>query len=176
MDRRIILSLLLLGLMCLMASSPIVDAQESATIQAIAIVMPSLTVTGTNDLNFEEVVQGTPKYVDKSSSGFAGEWHITGTESADVNLEFTVPDSLRIPGISSMEVRFGSTDASYDNGSGEGQSAPAGIFDPNINCTRNMGNEGNMTVWLGGTVVPEDRQANGIYSADITLTVTYVED
>ena len=72
-----------------------------------------------------------------------------------------------------MTIVFTDTDASYDDETGAGQSAPAGIIDPRGLNTLDLGATGQMDIWLGGTVQPSLTQTGGDYSAEITLSVTY---
>ena len=161
---------LLVGLI-LCVSSP---AQESASIQAVAVVLPSVTIVGTNDLDFEDVLPEVRKSVNKSAIGYAGEWFITGNPQAEITLDFTLPDSLHIVnGLETMKIGFTTADASYDDGTGAGQTAPSGVLNPQGINTRPLGGDGTMVVWLGGTVYPTRSQNSGIYSGEVMLTVTY---
>ncbi len=161
-----------LALVCLLGAVAPVQAQESATIQALATVMAALTVTGTNDLNFGTVTPGASATVLPSDVGPAGEFTITGSPAAEMTLEFTLPDSLRTGGGAAMDVVFGSTDATYEDGTGGGQAAPAGTVNPLIVETSNIGAGGTYTVWIGGRVDPTVSQSGGSYAGTITLTVT----
>jgi hypothetical protein len=162
-------------LLLLMLLIPAVTwAQERATIQATATVVSSLTVVGSNNLRFGSVTPGVNKSVDKATIGFAGEWEVTGTSSAELTVGFTLPDSLRtVDTVAAMRISFSSTDASYDDGTGGGQTAPAGTLNPNGPSTRRLGAGGQMNVWIGGTVHPSIAQTGGDYAADILLTVAY---
>jgi hypothetical protein len=149
-------------------------AQERATIQATATVVSSLTVVGSNNLRFGSVTPGVNKSVDKATIGFAGEWEVTGTSSAELTIGFTLPDSLRtVDSVAAMRISFSSTDASYDDGTGGGQTAPAGILNPNGPATRRLGASGQMILWIGGMVHPSISQTGGDYAADVLLTVAY---
>ena len=148
-------------------------AQERATIQATATVVSSLTVIGTNNLQFGTVTPGTNKSVDKSTVGFAGEWSITGTSSAELDIQWVLPDSLKTAdSLSAMRINFNSTDASYSTGAGT-QSSPNGIFNPNGPVVQRLGAGGAMTIWIGGTVFPRISQTGGDYAADVMLIVAY---
>jgi hypothetical protein len=149
-------------------------AQESAVIRAVATVLPSMTVVGTNNLNFEYVFPDVRKSVEKTAVGYAGEWTISGSPSAEVTLQFTLPDSLQaVHGNAAMRIGFSIADAAYDDGTGAGQSAPSGVINPYAVNTKNLSWLGTMVVWLGGTVYPSRSQTGGTYTGDITLTVTY---
>ena len=149
-------------------------SQESATIQALATVVSTLHITGITNLNFGTVTLGINKSVNKNQTGQAGQWDITGNPTAEINLDFTLPTRLRTTdSLASMPVSFSNTDASYDDGSGGGQSAPTGVLNPNGPSTHNLGIGGLMSVWIGGTVHPSISQTAGDYAADIVLTVAY---
>lgn len=168
------LKLWFVGLFLLLGLLSNAVAQESAVISAIATVLPSMTVVGTNNLNFEYVFPSVRKSVDKAAVGYAGEWTITGTPSAEVMLQFLLPDSLQaIHGSAAMRIGFSIADAAFDDGTGAGQSAPAGVMNPYATNTQNLSWNGSMIVWLGGTVYPSRSQTGGTYTGEIILTVTY---
>ena len=172
MKRSCFVMLIVAGLT--LAGPPVV-AQESATIQALATVISSLSISGENNLQFGNVTPGVNKSVDKSEPGFAGEWYITGSPGAEITLDFALPDSLLLVADSTrgLRVNFNNTDASWDNGSGGGQLAPAGVLDPNGMGTEDLGATGEMRVWIGGTVFPRISQTGGDYAEDVVLSVAY---
>lgn len=164
-----------LAAVVLLAGPPGIQAQESATIQALATVISSLSISGNNNLQFGTVTPGISKSVDKASPGFAGEWSIVGSVGAELTLDFTLPDSLLliIDSTNGMPINFLSTDASYDDGSGGGQLSPSGVIDPNGFGTERLGAGGLMTIWIGGTVSPRVSQTGGNYAEDVILSVAY---
>ncbi len=167
---KLILSLML----CFAVVSPTADAQEYGTIQALATVVTSLSVVGSNNLQFGAVTPGINKFVDKSSVGSAGEWTITGVANAEVTLDISLPDSLvTVDSLAFMRVSFSNTDASYDDGTGGGQTAPAGTLDPANFATLRLGVGATLNVWIGGTVLPSISQTGGDYASDVVLTVAY---
>jgi hypothetical protein len=157
----------------LMAGVSGVKAQESATIQALANVVTTLSIIGVNNLQFGSVNPGTNKSVDKSTPGVAGEWEITGDPAAEISLEFELPDSLmHVDSAAGLPCIFANTDASYSDGTGS-QFSPSGTMNPNTFSAEDIGGGGTMTVWIGGTVLPRVGQAGGPYAADVILTVMY---
>lgn len=161
-------------LLTLAVSVPSASAQERGTIQALATVISSLNVIGTNDLQFGIVAPGVNKSVDKTSVGFAGEWTVTGTTNAEVIVDFELPDSLvTTDSLSYMTVVFTGTDVSYDDGTGAGQTAPAGVIDPNGPNALTIGAGGTLMIWIGGVVVPKVSQTGGDYACDVVLLVAY---
>ncbi len=150
-----------------------VAAQERATILATATVVSSLTIVGTNNLQFGSVTPGVNKSIDKATLGFAGEWTINGTNSAEISILFALPDSLlTLDSLSGMRITFANSDASYGSLPAQ-QTAPVGILDPNGPSAHRLGANGQMLIWIGGTVFPRISQTGGDYSAEILLTVAY---
>jgi hypothetical protein len=170
---RITRPMIVAGLLTFMAMGEVVQAQESGIIQATATVLSALTVRGEHNLEFGTVTPGVLKSVNATDVGFAGEWSITGPAAAEVTLEWDLPDSLILQDSTvGLPISFSNTDASYDDGTGGGQTAPAGILNPNGVETEDIGIGGTMSIWIGGTVLPRLSQTGGNYSANVVLTVT----
>jgi len=164
---------LLSGLILLVLFSGSNNAQEIGTIQATANVLQALVVRGLNNLEFGVVTPGINKTVDKGDVGPAGEWDITGQPLAEVLLDFALPDSLiHEDSTFGMQVVFSTTDVSYDDGTGGGQTLPAGVVNPHALEVQDLGATGVMNIWIGGTVMPRLSQTGGYYTADVVLTVT----
>ncbi len=162
------------ALLMLAVFAPSASAQERGTIQALATVISSLNVIGTNDLQFGIVTPGVNKSVDKSTVGFAGEWTVTGTTNAEVIVDFELPDSLvTTDSLSFLTIVFTGTDGSYDDETGAGQTVPAGVIDPNGPNTLNIGAGGTLMIWIGGIVLPAVSQTGGDYASDVILLVAY---
>ncbi len=168
------LKLLLAGAALIIVGTTSLQAQERGTIQALATVVSSLSVVGTNNLQFGTVTPGVNKTVDKATVGFAGEWEVTGTANAEVSVDFTLPDSLvTVDSLAYLRIAFNNTDVSYDDGTGTGQTNPSGTMDPHGPGVLNIGNGATLMFWIGGTVLPKISQTGGDYAADIILTVAY---
>lgn len=170
------ISILLITLILAIISS-FVQAQETGTILATATVISGLRVDGDRNLNFGSVLPGVNKSVNKQVDGtFAGQWTITGSPSAEVVIDFVLPNFLyTIDSTASLPIAFGNADAAYDNGTGGGQTAPAGELNPNgPSAPMDLGAaDGAIIVWIGGTVMPAVWQTGGDYSADVILTAAY---
>jgi hypothetical protein len=165
-----LLSTVLMLTICVSVS----QAQESAIIQATATVLAGIQISGEHDLIFGTVLPGIDKTVDKANIGFAGAWRIIGNNGAEITLDFVLPDSLiHEDSLTFLRIDFTNTDASYDDGTGGGQSSPAGVIDPRGPSTLNLGATGGLDVWIGGTVRPTIIQTGGDYAADVTLSVAY---
>lgn len=173
MTRNSVITLcLVLGL--LIGGVPSAIAQEQGTIQALATVISSLNVIGTNNLQFGTVTPGVNKSVNKITVGFAGEWTISGSTNAEVTVSFDLPTQLAtVDSLAFLNIMFSGTDASYDDGTGSGQTSPAGVVDPNGPSTLNIGAAGSLMIWIGGTVLPGISQTGGNYAGDVVLTVAY---
>lgn len=170
--KRAILTLVAIALI-LTSGAVSVVAQERATIQALATVVSSLRVIGTNNLQFGTVTPGVNKSVDKGTIGFAGEWTIDGSASAELAISFALPDTMfTTDSLSGMRLDFQSTDASYAYLVSQ-QAAPIGIIDPNGPVVRRLPVGGEMLIWIGGTVYPRVSQTGGDYAADIMISVAY---
>lgn len=170
MRMRFILAMVLAAVLAVNAT---VRSQERATIQALATVVSSLSIIGTNDLQFGTVTPGVSKAVDKNNVGFAGEWTISGTSGSEISIDFTLPLQLRTSdSLGLMDITFRATDASYSDGTGS-QGTPTGVLNPNGPDARRIGAGGQMLMWIGGVVFPRISQTGGDYSAEIMLTVAY---
>lgn len=168
------LTFIVLVAVLLIGWTPSASAQESATIQALATVISSLSIVGINNLQFGNVTPGVAKAVNKATPGFAGQWDITGTPGAEITIDFTLPDSIVQVADSTigMPIQFNATDASWDDGTG-GQLTPTGVIDPNGLSTQRIGIGGMINIWLGGSVFPRVSQGGGDYAEDVILTVAY---
>jgi len=150
-----------------------IEAQERATILATATVISSLTIVGTNNLQFGSVTPGVNKSVDKATTGFAGEWTVNGTASAELSIQFDLPDTMfTSDSLGRMRITFSNSDVSYGTLLSQ-QTAPMGTLDPHGPAVQRLGANGQMIVWIGGTVLPRISQTGGDYTAEVQLTVAY---
>ena len=147
------------------------NAQVTGTLQAIATVAASLTVTGTASLDFGTVVPGVDKAVNKALAE-AGEWTVAGgTAGAEVQMSFTLPTEL-VSGSDVMPVAFTTTDVGYATDALRTQNPPTAICNPFLVTTANLAADGGMSIWIGGEVSPTPVQPAGSYSADVEVTIT----
>ncbi|MEE9553650.1 MAG: hypothetical protein V3W18_05080 [candidate division Zixibacteria bacterium] len=168
---RKLLSVILGGALCMIAIGDNPLAQESASIQSIATVVSTLSVNGTNDIQFQTVSLGINKSVDKTDVGLAGEWTVSGQSGEEVTLDFVVPVNLT-SGANNLAISFSNIDASYANDPLNDQSNPTAAIDPVVVTTTNLGAGGGLMVWIGATVNPTAGQASGAYSGTVELLVT----
>ncbi len=138
----------------------------------LASASDAQNVTVNNDLNFGIVFPGIPKAISKRAAGSAAEFLVSGTPGSEVTIDITLPKYMNI-GSSNMQLIFRENDAAIDTSASPDQSSP--IFD-NLNpwhtLTYRLGSNG-LTLWLGGTVVPNLVQTEGAYNASIVITVAY---
>lgn len=162
----------LLASILVISISDVAIPQEVGTVQATATVVSTLSISGTNNLTFATVTPGIVKSIDKSTVGSAGEFTISGVSNSEISLNFNLPSDL-MAGAVNLPVSFTGLDASWDDGSAGGQTAPAGAIDPRVANNLRLGGAGALTVWIGGTVTPTVSQGGGSYTADIIFTIAY---
>lgn len=130
------------------------------------------TITVNNNLLFGNMFPGIPSKISKYTASSAAEFHVTGTNGAELSIKFTLPTYMSNTGFN-IQLIFFNTDCSIDTSATPDQAAPT--FDnlnPWTNLTYRLGSTG-MLLWLGGTAVPRIVQPPGAYSATIVLTVSY---
>lgn len=146
----------------------VASAQQSDNdnIQANATVIAQLDVTAGSPLNFGDVTPGISSSV---AYGSGGSFSISGGGGASVILDFTLPTNLTSGG-NNLPISFSTTDANWEDGT---TSNGNNVFDPNSPETITFPSDGDMSVFIGGTVTPDNTQAAGTYSGTIVLTATY---
>ncbi len=129
-------------------------------------------VTVNNDLTFGIVFPGIPKIISKRAAGAAAEFFISGTPGSEITIDVTLPKYMNV-GSSNMQLIFQETDVAIDTSATPDQSSPMfDNLDPWHTLTYRLGSNG-LTLWLGGTVVPNLVQTEGAYNASIVITVAY---
>lgn len=155
---------LLCGVICVLAMVPYQALSVQSSIQALANVVSALTVSGTNDLDFGNVTPGVNKSVSNLTSAMAGQWDVSGTGSAEVQLGFTNLPGQLVSGANVLN-------ATYLASTGTAQATSISIPSLAAGATTNLVG-GVLSIWIGGTVYPTAGQPGGAYSALITLDVT----
>jgi hypothetical protein len=150
-------------------------AQTSDEIKANATVLQSATVTGVSDLEFGEVIIGEEKEILASATD-AG--HFTLMTNAASSISFTLPENLEasIGGISRLlPVSFANTNYGLVIGLDNAGEEVTENFDPtsDYDLTGSFDHANAFDIYLGGVVTPAANQAAGIYTAEVTMTVTY---
>ena len=138
----------------------------------IAAGSTAQTITVNNDLVFGNMFPGIPKTITKYSASSAAEFHVAGTESSEISIQFTLPTYMNKSGFN-IQLIFFDTDCAIDTLPSPDQASPLfDNLDPWTNLLYRIGSAG-LTIWLGGTAVPKVVQPPGAYSATIVLTVAY---
>jgi hypothetical protein len=129
-------------------------------------------ITVNNDLVFGDVFPAIPKVIAKTTAGSAAEFYVSGTAGDEVTIDFTLPTYMNDGG-NHMQLIFNKTDCAMDSSAAPDQTNPGyNNLDPWHTLTYRLGSNG-LTIWLGGTVVPQIIQRQGSYSGSIVLTVAY---
>jgi hypothetical protein len=129
------------------------------------------TVTGRDDLNFADVVAGTPTSITRKDQHRAGAFWIRGNSNAVVLLTLALPPFLSGPAGARLPITFGSDDAGFY---WQPQPDRATGFNPALPRIERLGNNGHGYVFLGGTVRPNMGQRAGSYVGTVVLTVAFV--
>ena len=92
------------------------QAQDVASCLAIANVLAGLSVTGVQDLNFGDCLQGVAKSVLNNDAANAGIFQVNGQPGAGISMYIALPPYLATAtGDDRMNVLFGITDCSIDS-------------------------------------------------------------
>jgi spore coat protein U-like protein len=140
---------------------------QSANINATATVFQAMTVSGARDLDFGNVFPGVNKTIGVAAAT-SGQFALTGQNSANVNLSFTLPTNLT-SGANNLPI--GTWTGCHNT-----SNATAGCtaFTPSAAATASaFSGTGSLWVWVGGTVSPAANQAAGSYTGTVTLTAAY---
>ncbi len=149
-----------------------VQAQTSGTINARAIVRQPITITAGQDLDFGIVLQGTPRTIAETAAA-AGRFDATGTASANVNVNFTLPANL-VSGANNLPI--GTWTGCYNQTAAvnsSGCTTIASMAGTTATTFGNVAGAGRLWVFVGATVSPAAAQAVGTYTNTVTLTLTY---
>ena len=140
---------------------------NSASITATADVQTPINVIGFQQLNFQNVFPGVNKTVAATDLTNAGRFDVTGQLSTAVTLSFTLPATLS-SGANTMPID------SYTGIHADNSAQTGGIgFNPVTGASPTLGATGGLFVWIGARVVPATNQAQGVYTANVTMTVVY---
>ncbi len=158
----------LCGMLVLMAFATTASAQ-SGNINVTATVLQPLTVTGARELGFGNVYPGVNKIIAVADLT-SGKFTLDGHANAQVNISFTLPTNLT-SGANTLSI---STWTGYRNTT-DSPSLGGTSFDPATpTTTTNLDAiTGDLFVFLGATVSPSSSQAQGSYTATITMNAAY---
>jgi len=145
-----------------------VQAQvNNVSITATATVQQPINVSTGQSLNFGNVFPGVIKAIAATDGTNAGRWDVTGQASTLVNLSFTLPGNLQ-SGANLLPI------ANFTGGTNTvNNAATAAGITPSLGGTATLSGTGALFVWVGAQVSPAINQPAGVYTASVTLTVTY---
>ena len=149
-----------------LAPAPLLAQNNAASITAMTVIAPSLSVSGTRNLDFGTLAQGSGPRVITASDPDAGQFSIGALANASITLTFTLP----------TELSDGSFVIPIDNWTGASSALGPGIefFTPSSSgSTVHVGTNGQSAVFVGARISPSPNQAPGNYSAVVQMTVAY---
>jgi len=163
------ISKLSLAVLALVISASAAQAQtNNASITATATVQTPINVIGAQALNFGNVFPGVNKPVAATDLTNAGRFDVAGQASTPVTLSFTLPATLS-SGANTMPIDTYTGMRADD----AGQTVGTVLFSPGASNAATLSATGTMFVWVGARVVPATNQAQGVYTASVTMTVVY---
>lgn len=153
---------------------PVMALAQSAAIGVEATISTTaLSIGNMRDLVFGNVVAGVPVTINPRTSANAGQFEIHGLRNAELQANLTLPTQLTT-GFWTMPITFNATAACWRRQTGQGGCTQ---FNPTVNLVERVRNNNapnnTLFLWIGGTVSPAVGQHTGVYSGNITLTVTY---
>ncbi|MFA5403541.1 MAG: DUF4402 domain-containing protein [Ignavibacteria bacterium] len=139
----------------------------TASITAKGTVLSPISITTTRDLDFGiDILPGITKAIDKVSNS-GGKFSINGEAGKEVNITITAPTSL-YSGTNTLPISFSQTDAGYKVTGGT-----IIDFDPANPVNANIGSDGALEIYLGGSVVPVFTQVAGDYVGTVVVVFNY---
>lgn len=129
------------------------------------------TCAGMRDLAFGPVVRGVQATVVPTDPIKSGRFYIRYILNRNVRVQFTLPTRLTRTGGGNLPITFTTTSAVA-----QGTATPSVpvTFDPNTAITFSLVTSADFYINLGGRVTPAANQAMGNYTANITLTCTFM--
>jgi len=141
---------------------------QSGNIQATANVLASISVAQGRALDFGNVTPGVNKTV-ALTDATSGRFDATGAAAAGVQITFTLPTDLASGG-DNLPI------AGWTGCWNTANDASAGCAAANMGGSTNgsFSAGGLLYVFVGATVSPGAAQAAGAYSANVTMTLSYL--
>lgn len=145
------------------------QTSTSADVAVTATIEGSLTIANQNDLAFGTVSAGATATVDQTASVDAGKLALQGTAGQTVVV--TAPASLTLTGpgddiTASLAYVGNDTD---DQGTAAEGNLGGGGGNITLDAT-----SGEYFIWVGGSFTTPITQANGAYSATLTVAIEYL--
>lgn len=129
-----------------------------------------LGITGRQDLDFGVVFLGMPNTVSRFDAGRSGQFVVDGAKTAQVRVDFVLPTNLVSALGDQIPLVFGAGDGGYSTTPSIKRSQ---AFDPVAPLITTLHRNGRLYLFLGGTANPAAQQRAGLYSATISVTVSY---
>jgi hypothetical protein len=131
------------------------------------------SISVVSNLTFGNVYPNVPKVISKTTAGAAAEFHVSGTAGSEVQITFLyLPTYINQSGFT-LNVIFANTDCAIDSSATPNQSNPmVNNLNPWQPIIYRLGMNG-LSIWLGGTVIPNLGQKPGNYSGPIQVRVQY---
>lgn len=132
-----------------------------------ATVISHSLVVYKRDLNFgDDLIPGISKSVNVESEN-SGMFEIRGKKNKSIKISFILPDVLN-NGSNTMSISFSDRDGGYEKKEGNMK-----LFDPRKGLNAKLNKDGELDLYLGGTVTLSLNQASGFYSAPIVISILY---
>jgi len=172
-------SILLLATGMLTGAPQLTNAQDVANGLVTANVQATLSIVGSQNLQFGNMFQGVAKTVANNVDAFSGIFNITGAASAGITISMVLPDYMALAdGSDRMTVAFSPTDATVDTNNTTPSTVGAGdgwqdVNPRNIPSAVVIGSGGQTNVYIGGRAIPAINQKAGAYTGDLIVSVAY---
>jgi len=128
-----------------------------------------VAVTAVRNLEFTTVFPGVNETIAVTDLT-AGKWLVTGDPGLDVDLTFPGLPATLLNGVVTIPIVYAATDAAYHTSDDPGA---ATAFDPAVGTTATLSGTGELYVWIGGTVQPDETATAGVYGGTVTLDAIY---
>ena len=153
--------------LALVAGTTVRAQGVNGSITATASVQSPIAVAGVQNLAFGNVFPGVNKTVAATDLTNAGRFDVTGQASTPVTLSFTLPATLS-SGANTMPID------TYTGIHAATSAQTGGVaFNPVTGANPSLSGAGALFVWIGARVTPATNQAQGVYTANVTMTVVY---
>ncbi len=184
------LNIALFTALTLMSADVFAQTGDNDNISADANVVAAVDVVAETNLDFGSILTSSSSAV-AANAGTPGKFTVTSTSGIDLSLSFAMPDAgngcnsgtytyclLRSGGSNTvdndlLELTFGANDGAWDNTETATNGSGGTTFNPTAGATTGGTQDGNIAVFVGGTVTSTGTQAQGSYTGTITLTVDY---
>jgi hypothetical protein len=127
-----------------------------------------ISVSPVRDLAFGPVIVGVPTTIGPSDPTRSGQFRITAPLDTRIQIRLTLPNQLGGPAGAQLPIDFANNDAIVV---GTGSGSVPSTFNPKATHVLRT-TSATTNVFIGGRVTPATNQAQGNYTATITLTVT----